>query len=183
MTTFLSSDQHFHHSNIIKLSNRPYANVDEMNRDLIQRHNAVVGPKDIVWQLGDFAWNPVVTRTLLSSMNGTHHLVCGNHDDCHPCHKKHEKMREKYLGWGFASVQTETRLGPFLLNHLPYAGDSGHEARYPQFRPKDQGSWLLHGHVHGSWQVKGRQINVGVDVWQYQPVALDALLAIREAGA
>lgn len=29
----------------------------------------------------------------------------------------------------------------------------------------------LHGHVHEKWRVLGRQVNVGVDVWDYRPVA------------
>lgn len=45
--------------------------------------------------------------------------------------------------------------------------------------------WLLHGHVHDQWQVNGRQINVGVDVWDYRPVEvgrLAELIAAEEAG-
>ena len=63
-----------------------------------------------------------------------------------------------------------------LLSHFPYAGDSHDEDRYAQFRLRDEGIPLLHGHEsfrerrtkHGTWH-----INVGVDWWDYAPVAAE----------
>src|ERR1700723_2105463 len=88
---------------------------------------------------------------------------------------------KRYIEYGFAEVHQEMRLGPFLVSHLPYMddSDSGYNARYPQFRPKDNGEWLLCGHVHDSWKTKNRMINVGVDVWNFTPVPYEELLAIR----
>ena len=68
-----------------------------------------------------------------------------------------------------------------LAGHFPYEGDSHDEDRFTRWRPVDDGAWLLHGHVHTSWQVNGRQINVGVDVWDYAPVSEAALAALIEA--
>ena len=42
--------------------------------------------------------------------------------------------------------------------------------RYNQFRLRDEGAWLIHGHVHGLYTVRDRGVNVGVDVWDYSPV-------------
>jgi calcineurin-like phosphoesterase family protein len=53
---FFTSDTHFGHANIIKYCGRPFASVEEMNRELIARWNAVVGPRDTVYHLGDRAW-------------------------------------------------------------------------------------------------------------------------------
>ena len=52
---WFTSDTHFSHCNIIKYCNRPFKDVDEMNKILIQNWNNVVRPDDIVWHLGDFA--------------------------------------------------------------------------------------------------------------------------------
>jgi calcineurin-like phosphoesterase family protein len=60
----------------------------------------------------------------------------------------------------------------------PEFKDHAYEGRYEALQPVNEGKWLIHGHVHGSWKVKGKQINVGVDVWQYAPVALDTVLDI-----
>ena len=52
---FLTSDLHLGHANIIKYCNRPYRDVNEMNEDLINKWNQVIGDTDRVFFLGDFA--------------------------------------------------------------------------------------------------------------------------------
>lgn len=56
------------------------------------------------------------------------------------------------------------------------------QARYDQYRPWNHGGWLVHGHVHDAWKVRGRQINVGVDMWDFRPVHLDEITALIRAG-
>lgn len=53
--TFFTSDTHFNHAKVIKYCARPFASVEEMNRELLSRWNAVVGPEDTIFHLGDFA--------------------------------------------------------------------------------------------------------------------------------
>jgi calcineurin-like phosphoesterase family protein len=55
MTIFFTSDTHFNHKNIIKLCNRPFTSIEEMNEKIIENWNNIVKPEDIVWHLGDFA--------------------------------------------------------------------------------------------------------------------------------
>jgi calcineurin-like phosphoesterase family protein len=178
MTVWFTSDEHYDHKNIIAYSGRPFADVLEMQRELVARHNALVGDDDDVWHLGDFALNEKTIPGILSQLRGRHHLIVGNHDRCHPCHKKSEGAKRRYLLFGFASVQREVHMGPWILNHLPYTGDSANEPRYPEWRPKDEGKVLLHGHVHELWKTKDRMINVGVDQWNYAPVSLATLEAL-----
>ena len=60
---------------------------------------------------------------------------------------------------------------PVLLSHYPYLGDSHSQTdRYADVRAKDEGLPIIHGHVHGSWHIRGRQYNVGVDVNNFTPV-------------
>jgi calcineurin-like phosphoesterase family protein len=40
-----------------------------------------------------------------------------------------------------------------------------------------KGALNLHGHSHGRMAPLPRQIDVGVDAWEFAPVALDRLLA------
>ncbi len=40
---FFTGDEHFGHKNVIKYCNRPFSDVDEMDREIIKRHNEVVG--------------------------------------------------------------------------------------------------------------------------------------------
>lgn len=50
-----TSDLHLGHSAIIHMKNRPFADVEEMNRKLISNYNSVVHKKDTVYILGDIS--------------------------------------------------------------------------------------------------------------------------------
>jgi calcineurin-like phosphoesterase family protein len=50
-----------------------------------------------------------------------------------------------------------------MLSHFPYKGDHKPGDRYPEWRLRDEGLPLLHGHVHSAFLISGRQYNVGVD--------------------
>lgn len=182
---YFTSDHHHGHGNIVRLCDRPYHNEDKnvaaeaMTEDIIAHHNSVVRPEDIVYHLGDFSLNKKFVQPVLSRMNGVHHLVCGNHDTCHPCNKNATDF-QTYIDFGFASVQTalQLRLGSTLvqLSHFPYFEEgSGQDVRYPEHRLPDEGLPLLCGHVHEKWSnrrsSKGTlMINVGVDVRHMTPI-------------
>lgn len=67
MQTFISSDYHFSHSNIIKYDNRPFSNLEEMNSTIIRKHNERVKPEDTVYFLGDLC---VAGTTYIDTPNG-----------------------------------------------------------------------------------------------------------------
>ena len=52
---YFTSDLHLGHRGIIRMQDRPFADLKEMNRLLIYNYNAVVGKDDIVYILGDIA--------------------------------------------------------------------------------------------------------------------------------
>ena len=52
---YFTSDLHLGHRGIITMRNRPFANVEEMNRTLITNFNAIVHKNDTVYILGDLA--------------------------------------------------------------------------------------------------------------------------------
>ncbi len=101
---WFTSDQHFGHENIIKYCNRPFASVDQMNFELVRRHNAVVKDDDIVFHLGDFSMHPRMLF-ILSLLKGVHYLVAGNHDRCHPANRnsvtKQAEIRKLYFDAAF----------------------------------------------------------------------------------
>lgn len=181
MTTFFTSDEHYGHANIIRHCNRPFRDVGHMTEALILRHNATVKPADTVWHLGDFCWKEKLVAPVLRRLNGTHYLVVGNHDPCHPMHRKSEEARQRYLEYGFARVETRLYTQGFLLHHMPYTSDDRHDEKYAEWRPAYEGAPLLHGHVHQSWRTRPelQMINVGVDVWGYCPVSLETLRSVR----
>lgn len=191
MNIWFSSDPHYWHRNILKYCpERKFACVEEMNQALIDNWNAKVQPEDLVYELGDiFFCNNRLAREINKQRNGHKILVQGNHD----------KFREsEYLSLGYDMVARKLNFKYdgifFQMCHYPYApskevqaeliaSGKGKELRYLDRRPEDRGGWLLHGHVHQHWKQKGRQINVGVDVWGLAPVHLDQILEIVKNGA
>lgn len=182
---WLTADTHFFHRSMPRDGKgwrARYADVDEMNTDLIERWNATVRPADTVWHLGDFALgDPADFLPLVGRLHGTIHLVAGNHDEVWSGHRGAHKHQRAWIMAGFASIQAYARLRiagrSVLLAHLPYLGDHLEEERYQQYRLRDRGLPLLCGHVHDAWAVSGRQFNVGVDVRQMRPVNVDEVAA------
>ena len=184
MTRWFTSDLHLGHANIIGYCDRPFADVDAMDRALVARWNETVDVDDEVWVLGDMAMGRIDESLLLvAELAGTKRLVPGNHDRCWPGRgDKAEGWAARYLAAGFAEIlpeQVDLTVGgrPARACHFPYHGDSHDEARFQSHRPVDDGRLLLHGHVHTTWRVNGRQVNVGCDVWDYRPVSEDEIVA------
>ena len=177
MARFWTSDLHLGHANIIRYCSRPFADVDAMNRALIDGWNEVVTAADEVWVLGDVALGPIAdTLALVAGLNGRKILVAGNHDRCWAGHgAKAEPWIARYEEAGFDTVlqgTVDATLGSRQVHcsHFPYRGDSHDPGRYLHHRPADDGAVLLHGHVHGRWRVNDRQVNVGVDAWGFRPI-------------
>src|SRR5208337_2080220 len=52
---FWTADLHLSHTRILELCPlRPWADLEAMNRGLVERWNQTVGPEDEVWVIGDF---------------------------------------------------------------------------------------------------------------------------------
>jgi calcineurin-like phosphoesterase family protein len=178
MTTFLTADLHIDHNNLMDYEPERrslFHDLEGQRRELILRHNAVVSPTDTIIVVGDLALSEKNVGPYLAETNGRKVLVSGNHDRTHSCHKKYQNAIRRYLAHGFAEVHEQLELGRFLVCHMPYVADERHGERYSQWRPKDEGKWLLHGHVHSAWRTRDRMINVGVDVWDYRPVSLEEI--------
>jgi calcineurin-like phosphoesterase family protein len=192
MQTWFTADTHFGHTNIIKYADRPFDSVDSMRAELVRRWNDRVAADDRVLVLGDFALGRIdETLKVLEELNGSKDLIVGNHDrPFDPDPRRRAEWTTRYLDAGFRSVTHGTigyTLGgryPVLIGHFPYAGDSHDADRYAQLRPYDSGLPIVHGHVHTTWHLKGRQLNVGVDVNDYAPVSEDEVVAtLAAAGA
>ena len=178
---WLTSDQHFGHTNIIKYCNRPFKDADEMTRELISRHNAIVKKDDVVWHLGDFSLNEKRVPEILPKLHGLHMLIMGNHDQCYGSNKKAWAAKRRYFEYGFKVIETEVELGDWTLNHLPFNPAPRADARLNALKPSESGKWLLHGHIHEVRCISGRQINVGVDVWDFAPVHIRELERLRRS--
>jgi calcineurin-like phosphoesterase family protein len=190
VTTWFTSDTHFWHRNILEYQPNRKAiwgdDIEAMNEGIIERWNSVVGYDDWVWHLGDFDMNgKPKALDFVHRLNGHIALVSGNHDKCHPLfHKNPVKLqlqRQRYLNAGFAfvveSAKTKVDGQSVMLSHFPYDGDSLESDRHDEWRLKDNGYILLHGHTHDPDQRlhDDRQIHVGMDAWDCYPVSEDQI--------
>ncbi len=168
MTTWFTSDHHFGHRNIIDYCNRPFDSVEQMNEELVQSWNNIVSSSDTVYYLGDFSLKRSAMEAYAPRLNGHKILIAGNHDTCHPSNHggkwDHLSIYRKY----FDDVLEEYAWEDCMLHHMPFFDESDH--RFAEYRPIADGRILIHGHVHQRWICNGRQINVGVDVWDFEPV-------------
>ena len=203
MARWFISDLHFSHANIIAFCDRPFKDVDEMNRKIVSNINELVAPDDELWILGDIAMGllssslPIVKRIMARKI-----LVAGNHDRCHPYYgKKSESFVQKYIDDTnaeklYTGNTTLTLLDgtEVAVSHFPYQGRSDVATKvsrsgkktegdkFAEYRVKNEGGWLVCGHVHEKWAVQDKQINVGIDAWGGYPVSEQTLVDIIASG-
>ena len=167
---WFTADTHFGHKNIIRFCQRPFVDVEEMNRVLIENWNGIVGEDDLVFHLGDFSVGGAAEWTsLLDNLNGRIILILGNHD-----------MNNVSQGFmhRFLDVKTQMLISigkqRIYLNHYPFLCYGG----------VYRNTWQLFGHVHTSPYRTGQdssrldhlfptQYDVGVDNNNFTPVSFE----------
>lgn len=161
--TFVCSDTHFGHANIIRYCDRPFKSVEHMDEELIARWNARVTSEDIVYFLGDFAFSPVWRiRQIFEQLNFEKCIIVpGNHDRTllEMWHQPFDTFVPRVeLVDQLHDIRVEGK--HFVLCHYPMAEWNG----------SHRGSIHLHGHCHGS---KGKhktqpmpgRYDIGVDMF------------------
>jgi calcineurin-like phosphoesterase family protein len=150
MGYFFTSDTHFGHTNIIKYCNRPFKSIEHMNEVLIKKWNNKVKLTDTVFHLGDFSFKGFTE--FKQKLNGNIILIQGNHDEDNRSIIKQMIINLNNKNW--------------VLTHIPF------EQNIPDL--------CLCGHVHDCWKYKkyGNKImiNVGVDVWDFEPISMKQIL-------
>ena len=147
MNLFFTADSHFGHANIIKYCNRPYESTHEMNKDLINRWNSVVGDKDIIYHLGDFSMSGKAGG-IIDRLKGRIYLIRGNHDSRGNIKKIKHRLEDIY------DLKRITHNGvKIVLCHYAMRVWNG----------SHKGVIQLYGHSHGTCPPIGKQMDVGVD--------------------
>ncbi len=164
---YFTSDLHLGHRNVIRLQNRPFESLEEMNEILIQKYNSVVHKNDTVYILGDLTFRtPIETANeLISRLKGKKILIRGNHD------------RHDYDASLFEEVSD---FKMFKYEHVTYS-----LIHYPMMEWKHSRhnrGINLHGHIHSDGTYNENNIangilryDVGVEAHDYLPVSLDVI--------
>ena len=188
---FVTADHHFGHENIIKFCNRPFGEVDEMDRVLIENWNKIVKKNDTVFHLGDFTlgdWG--IAERYFQKLNGNIKILAN--------YWHHDKRWLRYLlpenHYGVIKINITANitievLPPIVTLEIPELGISKHPlaitlCHYPMavWDRKHYGAWHLHGHSHGTYQYPANDeynlmaMDVGVDTMNYHPISLGNVL-------
>lgn len=159
MKTFLSADYHLG-ENRFELMGRPFKKPMEMIETLIENHNKVVSPNDLVYVLGDVCYQKTPEYLpIIKEFNGKKILVRGNHD----------------------KVFTDADFAPYFDEIIPegeginvtFCGIPCYLTHYPTRGAKDK--FNLVGHIHAAWKYQLNMLNVGVDVHHFSPVDADTI--------
>jgi len=170
---FFTADSHWNHKNICLHSHRPFLSVEEMNEELITRWNSVVSLTDTVYHTGDIlfrtrgresGWN------ILDRLNGRIYLVLGNHD-------KHnlKQFKDRFELWPtgrwdeqLVKIKIEDEDAPKGIREIVLC----HYAMRV-WQNSHHGTWMLHGHSHGSLEDLSTSLSfdVGVDCHNYYPIS------------
>lgn len=186
-----TSDTHFSHRLVAGI--RGFASTDEHDEHVVEVWNAHVRPGDTVWHLGDVSMGgPARFGRFVEQLHGTIHLIAGNHDAVHPMHRDSHRHQRSWLEY-FDSIQTMARRKSsgryMLLSHFPYRGEGarGMADRHTQYRLRNEGIPLVHGHTHDeaqrlSFDGGTAMVHVGWDAWG-RPVTLDEVVGLLEGEA
>lgn len=168
------SDLHFGHANVIRFDNRPFTDVDEMDRFLIDMWNARVRPEDNVYIVGDFSFRTGRTEEwYLEQLKGHKHLVVGNHDGKL---MKNEKAM-KYFESVNQILQISDEGRRVTMCHYPMAEWPGYY----------KNGWHIYGHIHNRrneayhiMKKMERAVNAACCINNYMPATLDELIRNNE---
>jgi len=170
MNTWITSDLHFSHANIMKFCPESRArfkdDVDYMNETMIKEWNELIDPNDLTYILGDFAFcNAQKATEIARRLNGTKILVEGNHDRKSlndPTFRKCFKEVHKYLDINYNGTK-------IVMLHYPIA----------EWDQMHRGSVHFHGHLHGgiSGMEKYRCRDMGMDATNRIAISIEEAIA------
>lgn len=161
---FVTADLHFGHERILALEPhvRAFPTIEEHDEEIVRRWNELVGPRDVVWVLGDVA-HKEADIAKVERLNGYKKLVLGNHDNW---------PIDTYMKY-FERVYGSVRLNQYILSHMPVHSSSFRESRSLK--------GCIHGHMHSSRLVDRRYINVSMDCTDLKPVLLNECIEEHNA--
>ena len=152
---YFCSDLHYGHRRIQEFcpTTRKGKDWEEMSEILIRNLEATLRPDDVLYNLGDVAFQGVdFCRKILSRINATgaeHHLILGNHD-----HNIRKNQELQDLCTSVSSMKTifiEKQM--VVMCHFPMV----------QWENCERDSIHLFGHCHGSFTQPGKCMDVGID--------------------
>lgn len=164
-TIYFTSNQQFGRPSAIRDFTRPFENVEEMNQSLIASWNSTVKLDDIVYVLGNFAWDPTTAEDIIKKLNGTIIFVQGEHDSAIV-----DLAKRKVMPHHAALIEPlfTSNVDKISLSYWPLYEWPG----------KSKGYYHFFGYPNKKYKTdhKKRMVNVSCDFWSYKPKSLDSIM-------
>lgn len=167
---FFTADTHFSHEKILRLANRPFHSLTDMEDSIIKNWNNKVMKSDDIFIIGDFMYrgNGLEANKILKRLNGKKYLVTGNHEN----YLKDSAFDSTLFMWIKDYYSFKENKQKYVLFHYPILEWDGYYS----------GAIHLYGHVHNNNTVKFKSllgpkaINVGMDVNNFTPLSQKEIL-------
>lgn len=158
---WITSDTFFGRSSLAK--ERGFDSVESMDAHLIQRWNSKVSKDDIVWHLGNFAWDSISVEYTIPHLNGNINIIKGEYDIL---------FEDIFEAQGISvhegiNVNYENKL---VMSHWPMLIWPGKNDNFIQLHANDK--------QIKSDLSKELRLNMNYDLWSLSPVSLDSILDI-----
>lgn len=140
---WFTSDLHFYHDKDFIYRERRCSSIEEMNEEIIKKHNSIVGKNDTVYILGDCGLGSDTQAIIdcLTQLNGELILIIGNHDTDNRVSMYQEANIFKEIKYADRLTYKKRK---FFISHYPMlTGDL-------DSNPKDRKEkfYNIHGHLH-----------------------------------
>lgn len=172
---YFTSDWHFNHNRPFIWADRGFNSVQEMNERIIENHNKIVKPNDIVYCLGDCCLGDSIeeNKKLIERLNGTLYLIRGNH--CTEARNQMYTSCKNVIDCGRYAFVLKDKKWNFYLSHYPTAiGNYDDEKIHNKF-------YCLCGHSHTTDKWKDfnsmKSYHVELDAHNIFPVSLEEIKA------
>ena len=167
MKIFVTSNQQFGRNGAIDAYERPFSSVNEMNFELIDRWNSVVSDEDMVYVLGNFAWDPESAEIAVKSLHGNIVFLNGEYDNA--IEEIIEIMDSESFSFLYNSIEELPELN-VVLSYWPLLD-------WPE---KNKGSYSVVGHPDKKYQTnhKTNVINCACDFWNFKPIEITKTLEL-----
>lgn len=190
MKTWITSDIHFSHKNILQYCHHRVHNsftgdvkeatenvvstlISLMNEKIISNWNELIEQNDIVYILGDVAMGKIVDApSPIRRLNGKKHLVAGNHDKTLIKLIKNDPSLDDLFVWikdyhEMSHAIPGGKKNLICMSHFPFL----------HFNGQNQGTIHCHGHLHSApenrFRLGKRMMDVGIDGNGLRPYLLD----------
>lgn len=169
MKIFVTSNQQFGRKGAIKEYKRPFDDVEDMNISLVDAWNSVVSDGDIVYVLGNFAWDPETLEVVVSELNGNIIVMSGEYD------KATQEVADMQsivdIDYLHNTIE-EYPEGNAIMSYWPLS----------EWHGKQKGAYSIIGYPGEKYKTNHRTnvINCACDFWDFKPIEVSKIMQLLD---